>query len=108
MLILQEYIRKIIIRGFLPESNSVKPDIIFHSELKYPGDLYWTVTISWNGVKYEYEILEHLLQRKESGGLNIPQYFIFDKLKDKFYMNLSRPSSESVLYEEILKIVKME
>ncbi|HLD54608.1 MAG TPA: hypothetical protein VJA82_14965 [Sediminibacterium sp.] len=58
--------------------------------------------------KIQVEILEHLLQRKESGGLNIPQYFIFDKLKDKFYMNLSRPSSESVLYEEILKIVKME
>lgn len=58
--------------------------------------------------KIQVEILEHLLQRKESGGLNIPQYFIFDKLKNKFYMNLSRPSSESVLYEEILKIVKME
>jgi len=67
MLILQEYIRKIIIRGFLPESNSVKPDIIFHSELKYPGDLYWTVIISWNGVKYEYEILEHLLNKCKSG-----------------------------------------
>ena len=58
--------------------------------------------------KIQVEILEHLLQRQGSGGLNIPQYFIFDKLKDKFYMNLSRPSSESVLYEEILKTIKME
>lgn len=58
--------------------------------------------------RIQVEIIEHLLQRKESGGLNIPQYFMYDKIKDKFYMNLSRPSSETVLYEEIRKIVNIE
>lgn len=58
--------------------------------------------------RIQVEIIEHLLQRKESGGLNIPQYFMYDKIKDKFYMNLSRPSSETVLYEELNNIIKKE
>jgi len=66
MSILQKYIRNILNRKSLPEANSVKPDIILHSEVKHPGDLYWTVTISWNGVKYEYEILEHLFNKCKS------------------------------------------
>lgn len=58
--------------------------------------------------KIQIEIIKQLLHGMESGGLNIPQYFMYDKLKDKFYMNLSRPSSESVLYEEIRKIINKE
>ena len=65
--LLLKYVSNILNREFLPEANSVKPDIILHSELKYPGDLYWTVAISWNGVKYEYEILDHLLNKCKSG-----------------------------------------
>lgn len=57
------------------------------------------------GRDIQVDILKRLLQKNESGGLTIPHYFVYDKLKDKFYMNLSRPSSEGILYEELNKIV---
>ena len=45
--------------------------------------------------KIQIEIIKQLLHGMESGGLNIPQYFMYDKLKDKFYMNLSRPRQKA-------------
>ncbi|MFN3793899.1 MAG: TlpA family protein disulfide reductase [Chitinophagaceae bacterium] len=57
------------------------------------------------GRDIQIEIIKRLLNKDEVGVLSIPQYFIYDKLNDKYYMNLSRPSSENILYEEIKKII---
>lgn len=57
------------------------------------------------GREIQIDIIKRLLKKDEVGGLSIPQYFIYDKLHDKYYMNLSRPSSENILYEEIKKII---
>jgi len=58
------------------------------------------------GKDIQIEILKSLVNKSQSGGLSIPQYFVYDKLKNQFYMNLSRPSSGIILYEELRKIVK--